>query len=65
MRVHGLLAPTRPAPPSLWPCALSRRRQPGPSDDLSRAQQVILEDAAQTVIIRQALDDWITRNPCW
>jgi hypothetical protein len=33
--------------------------------DLSRAQQVILEDAAQTVIVRQALDDWITRNPCW
>ena len=32
-------------------------------DDLTRAQRVILEDAAQTWIIRQALDDFIARQP--
>jgi hypothetical protein len=32
-------------------------------DDLSRAQQVILEDTAQTWIIRQELDDYISRQP--
>jgi hypothetical protein len=31
--------------------------------DLSRAQQTILEDAAQSWIIRQALDDYISRQP--
>jgi hypothetical protein len=30
--------------------------------DLSRAQQTILEDAAQTWIIRQAIDDYISRQ---
>jgi hypothetical protein len=32
-------------------------------NDLTRAQQVILEDAARTWIIRQSLDDWIARQP--
>jgi hypothetical protein len=31
--------------------------------DLSRAQATILEDAAQSWIIRQALDDFISRQP--
>jgi hypothetical protein len=31
--------------------------------DLSRAQATILEDAAQSWIIRQALDDYISRQP--
>jgi hypothetical protein len=31
--------------------------------DLSRAQEVILEDAAQSWVIRQSLDDFIARQP--
>jgi len=31
--------------------------------DLSRAQQTILEDAAQSWVIRQSLDDFIARQP--
>ena len=31
--------------------------------DLSRAQQAILEDAAQAWVIRQVLDDYIVRQP--
>jgi hypothetical protein len=31
--------------------------------DLTRAQQTVLEDAAQSWIIRQALDDYISRQP--
>jgi hypothetical protein len=31
--------------------------------DLSRAQQTILEDAAQSWVIRQSLDDYIARQP--
>ena len=32
-------------------------------DDLTRAQELILEDAAQSWVIRQSLDDWISRQP--
>jgi hypothetical protein len=32
-------------------------------EDLSRAQELILEDAAQSWVIRQSLDDFIARQP--
>jgi hypothetical protein len=32
-------------------------------NDLTRAQETILEDAAQAWVIRQALDDWMMRQP--
>jgi hypothetical protein len=32
-------------------------------DDLSRAQELILEDIAQSWVIRQSLDDFIARQP--
>jgi hypothetical protein len=32
-------------------------------DDLSRAQELVLEDVAQSWVIRQSLDDWIARQP--